>query len=199
MPIALKLEGRKFGKLTAISPVKRGGKRYWECVCECGQNRTIKTDALTGGNTKSCGQCIRFGNSRALKHGYRPKSGATPTYYSWESMKKRVSSKRQYEHVDMDPRWDSFSEFLADMGERPDGMTIDRKDNSLGYWKDNCRWATKETQSRNRRIAVTVEVDGRDTPVAEWAKTEGVSYGAAYARLRKAGRLKGGYIVDKSG
>ena len=195
MPIALNLAGQKFGKLTAISPVRRGGKRYWICICECGEEREIITDGLTRGHSKSCGQCIRFGNTRALKHGFRPKSGATPTYNSWESMKKRIASKEGYALVGMDPRWESFSEFLADMGERPKGMTIDRINNEIGYWKDNCRWANKTTQSRNRRIAVTAGIDGDHIPVAEWARREGISYGAAYKRLRKAGLLEGGYNV----
>lgn len=92
----------------------------------------------------------------------------------------------------MDPRWEDFAVFLADMGERPDGTTIDRRDNTKGYWRDNCRWASKTVQTRNRKIAVAVEVNGVDISVTDWAAQQGISYFVAYARLRKAGKLKGG-------
>lgn len=54
----------------------------------------------------------------------------------------------------VDPRWLDFATFLEDMGERPDGLTIERIDNDRGYWPDNCRWATYVEQRHNRRDTV---------------------------------------------
>lgn len=86
-----------------------------------------------------------------MKHGMY----GTPTHNTWRTMRDRLKpshkSYKYYEGVDIDPRWEaSFGEFLLDMGERPEGMTLDRKDTSKGYWKWNCRWATGSQQQQNK-------------------------------------------------
>jgi len=86
-----------------------------------------------------------------FKHGHNTRlTGRSRTYNSWMAMRIRVKHKPQYLDVQIDSRWDSFSAFLEDMGERPEGMTLDRIDGRLGYTAANCRWATPTTQSRNK-------------------------------------------------
>lgn len=97
---------------------------------------------------------------RALSHGHgRPQ---TPTYRTWHAMVNRCTNPKHSYWKDYggrqpnpvtieDPRWRSFVNFLADMGECPEGTTIDRKDNERGYFKDNCRWSTSQEQRANRR------------------------------------------------
>lgn len=96
------------------------------------------------------------------RHGHNTRSGKSPTYYSWKSMRIRVKHKPEYAGVSITPRWDSFVYFLKDMGQRPEKMTLDRIDGRLGYYKENCRWASATTQSRNK-----IKLSG-----IQWAKKQ---------------------------
>jgi hypothetical protein len=104
----------------------------------------------------------------------------TPTHKSWLAMKGRVSGRlsdpRYYkdEGVQICARWMEFANFLADMGQRPDGTTLDRIDNSKGYEPGNCRWATKEEQIKNRRNTRWIEFNGERLSAAEWAERTGI-------------------------
>jgi len=188
MPKALDLTGIRFGRLVAVKLASTGKRRKWECVCDCGAISTPTSDNLRAGNTTACGGC-----RASSKTSFVPVHGAsvakTPTYRTWLSMRRRVATKPEYAGVTIDPRWDDFRVFLEDMGERPVGKTIDRVDNSAGYSRQNCRWASPLQQTRNRRIAKTFTIDGQSRPIAEWAKQYGISYGAAYARIKRHGTL----------
>jgi hypothetical protein len=105
-------------------------------------------------------------------------------------MKRRLVRPGPYIGVDIDPKWMKFENFLADMGERPAGRTIDRKDNAVGYWKDNCRWATSTEQTRNRRYTRMATVGGQERPLIECAQELGISYYAALYRLNRYGALE---------
>lgn len=91
------------------------------------------------------------------KHFYQ----TDPTYKSWESMRARCNNPNNTRYQDYGgrgiqccPEWKDFEQFQADMGNRPAGTSLDRKDNNGNYTKDNCRWATKEQQQRNTRRSV---------------------------------------------
>lgn len=86
------------------------------------------------------------------------------------------------------PQWvDDFDQFYADMGDRPDACTLDRKENSLGYTPDNCRWATRAEQVRNRAYTVLVTHEGSTKTLAEWATHFGVPYYTLWNRIRSQG------------
>lgn len=87
-------------------------------------------------------------------------------------------------------RWDSFENFLEDMGERPAGMTLDRKSNSRGYYKANCRWATWTQQRRNRTDVRMVRFKGRSQMLIEWAKELGVAHTLLVDRLLRGWTVK---------
>lgn len=189
--MTLNLIGQRFGKLVVLSLADHGGKhRRWLCQCDCGRTCTPQTTNLTKGSSTACGRC-RKPTMGGLKHGGVRGGKMTPTYQSWKAMKERVKSRAHYAGVEIDPRWSSsFEAFLADMGDRPAGTTIDRIDGRKGYLKENCRWATPEQQTRNRRTTRRFTIGGRTMTIAEWAAEAGLSYGAAQHRLEKYGGLE---------
>lgn len=190
------LTGQRFGKLVVLKRYRRVGYvQHWTCKCDCGLITEVpRHNNLMSGMAKACGHC-REGKRQPVTHGHSTK-GYSRTYTSWCSMKRRCKSTKRAnaDHyalagVSYDASWEDFSAFLADMGERPDGMTLDRKDGAKGYSKENCRWATPTTQTRNRSIAKTHTQDGCTMYIAEWATEAGLSYSAAYKRIRVKGRV----------
>jgi hypothetical protein len=98
------------------------------------------------------------------------------TYTSWKKMKARVAKPHRevYSQIDMDPRWASYDAFYADMGDRPEGMTLDRADNMKGYWPSNCRWATARQQANNVGRNNNMTYQGETHSISEWARITGV-------------------------
>lgn len=190
MPKLNDLTGRAFGKLTVIarSRTSKNKKAVWECLCSCGSTiHAVGSDILSG-HTASCG-CYRAERNRSssLAHGMH----ASGTYRSWDAMKTRctnpnVKSYQDYgaKGITVCERWvHSFENFLADMGERPHGTTLDRIENSMGYEPGNCRWATKEIQQRNTTKNRFIEFNGERRTQAEWASLKGISQRTLSRRL----------------
>lgn len=133
-----------------------------------------------------------FGNYYAVKH--------KSTYGVWKNMIQRCTNKNNPAYhnygargITVCVRWYKFENFLADMGERPDNLTLDRIDNNLGYYKKNCRWADDTTQARNSRKATHVTIDGETMCIAEWLERCGTSY-----TTYKKRRSKYGWSMEKA-
>ena|SRR6266850_5953075 len=119
----------------------------------------------------------KFGSeARAFKHGHATSEGETPTYTSWRAMLNRCQPCSKWRHLYFDrnigvcERWKVFLNFFEDMGPRPEGMSLDRTNNSLGYFKENCRWATPTQQNRNRRSGRLITLNGETHLLIEWTE-----------------------------
>jgi len=153
----LNLIGQKFERLTVIEKVGINNRRcvLWKCLCDCGNFIVVISSKLRAGRTKSCG-CLNKERIRdAIIHGM----GGTPIYQTWANMVHRCTNPDDIGYsyyggrgITVCDRWLKFENFFADMGIKPKGLTIERKDNDLGYFKENCCWASMSDQSKNKRI-----------------------------------------------
>lgn len=180
--------GRVFGELTVISefPQRDNQNRIkYVCECSCGGEKTVLGSTLRAGITISCG-CAKTRNT--LKHGME----GTPVYTSWTAMKSRClnpndSSYHKYggRGISVCDEWMVFVNFFRDMGDRPQGKTLDRINVNGNYEPSNCRWATNTEQSRNRRDSKFVYHDEMIIPLAAYAEIIGKSISATHSILKK--------------
>lgn len=114
----------------------------------------------------------------------------TPEYYSWLKMRERcnlITNNRYQSHgargIKVCTRWqESFTNFLEDMGERPDRTSLERIDNNGNYEPSNCRWATAKDQARNRRSSLFITINGRKQTLAEWCEELNLNYNTVQSR-----------------
>lgn len=191
------LSGIRFGRLLAVSRVGTTtyGKPIWLCKCDCGKSVEVVSANLRSGNSQSCG-CLKSALTadRKFIHG---RNGGDPTYGTWVAMKARCLRERSSafhkygaKGVAICERWMFFVNFLEDMGERPDGMTIDRIDGSGNYEPGNCRWATPAQQRANQKTpsnAVRVFAFGCQLILSDAAKQAGLPCRLVYRRIFELG------------
>jgi len=169
MSRALQLSGRKFGRLVAQADSGERtstGRVLWRCICECGRHVNVVASKLANGHTQSCG-CKRrdasIANAKlATKantiHGHYWDDGYTSTYNSWHAMLQRCTNPNNVRYpvyggagISVCDTWKHFSEFLHDMGERPEGTTLGRFGDVGNYNAANCTWMTPTEQGAERR------------------------------------------------
>lgn len=131
---------------------------------------------------------LRGGNFKHLHYG-------TPVYMSWSQMIQRCTNSKNpafksygARGITVCERWKHFPNFLRDMGERPLGMSLERKNNDLGYYPANCKWATRIEQNRNRRNSLRVAINGVTKHIRQWCEEYGISYNTVICRIRRQRR-----------
>lgn len=188
------LAGDKFGRLTLLSRVKGS----WNVVCECGEYRIVTQANLRRGNSTSCG-CLGKEKTRKLLTTHGMSLGGDKPHYlyrTWKEMHARCYNPKNKSYpcyggrgIKVCAEWRDFTKFIEDLGERPVGMSLDRKDVNGDYRADNCKWSTAVEQARNTRRNRLVSYQGRNICLAEAVglSTYMVSYDTAKQRLAKLG------------
>lgn len=196
MPIQIDLVGQCFGRLTVKSKLAvkdNQGQTLWDCECSCGNNTIVRTASLRNGNTSSCG-CLQKEHaakmgSKNITHGL----SKSDEFNIWHGIKERCGNEKHpaYERyggrgITICDEWkESFEAFYRDMGKRPSANhSIDRKDNDLGYSRDNCRWAKLIEQANNRRNNIFYFHDGVGRTLAAWSRELNFDYKKAYNHLK---------------
>lgn len=130
----------------------------------------------------------------AYRHGHAGKAGFSPEYQSWSCVIQRCTNPRRSSYkwyggrgIKVCDRWLVFDNFLADMGPRPEGKTLDREQVDGDYEPGNCRWADRTVQARNSTQVVWVEIAGVRKRLVEWCENLGISINTVRARVKFQG------------
>jgi hypothetical protein len=186
-PRFVDLTGARSGRLTVLGPSHRNTHRQtvWRCACDCGVTTLVVGNSLKNGHSTSCG-CTRGGRTT---HGL----SNSAEYKAWSGMWQRCTNPKEsgypaYRLRRPPPEWRSFSTFYADMGPRPEGKeSIERIDNSRPYGPENCTWATRSEQNRNKSGTLLVDIGSRSIPLVEACEILGLSYRLVYTRMHRLG------------
>ena len=193
MGIFIDLSNERFGRLTVLKQsTNRGRLVQWCCKCDCGNETLATTKKLRNGRKQSCG-CLWYPAivKAKTKHGHSADGTTSAELKAWMSLRNRCNNpmNRSYHRyggrgIKVCERWDDFSNFLADMGPRPSVLhSIDRIENNSSYSPDNCRWATKTEQARNKGSTVLVNYGGKIMCVKEVSVLCGVGQGTILYRI----------------
>lgn len=184
------IDGKRYGRLVAK---RYAGKSKYVFLCDCGKQKEIGINSVQSSRVRSCG-CLQFERNKSglnrLRHGHTVNKKRSPEHSVWTDMIKRTTNKNNAKYyryggrgIKVCDQWKDFEIFLKDMGKRPDGLTLDRIDNDGNYCLENCRWASRKQQARNRRTTRLIFMNGESKSLAEWCEIYKISYWKVKARL----------------
>lgn len=192
------LTGQRFKRLWVIGFAGIINHRaYWHCLCDCGNGKTISGHDLIHHNARSCGcwqaECRSKGNP---KHGEAGRDKVTPEYRAYQKAKARCQNPNVPNYADYGGRgiqfqFDSFEEFLAEVGRKPSPKhSLNRIDNHGHYEKGNIEWATPHEQAHNTRKNVFLTLFGKTQCLAEWGREYNICAETIHHRLAKSWCIK---------
>ena len=186
--------GKQKNELTVIEIVSEHGKTMLKCKCSCGKETLVLPYQFKNGEIKSCG-CLR--NTLFKETNGRSKH---PLYGIWRQMMQRCYNEkskiyRRYggRGIYVCEEWHDFFKFVEwsdSVGGRPEGYTLDRRDNNGPYCPENCRWATMKTQNINKSDNIVIEYNGRTQTLVEWAKELGINWVTFHNRYVRGWRIE---------
>ena len=182
---------------------------YVNAVCQCGKEKRVRIDQFRlKGETWACASCARKGIASHRKGtGIKNDESKIGSYKCYCRAKRRIKINHKKAYTNIEFRFESFEQWFAELGPRPDGMTVDRIDNTGHYEPGNVRWATMAEQNRNRRSNIMIEYNGQLMCMTDAAKASGIPYGTLEKRiragcpqshlfLRKRWRYRNGKLAD---
>ncbi|AFZ90236.1 hypothetical protein [Bacillus velezensis] len=192
------LTGKKFGRLRVIklSEKRSGRKTFWDCVCDCGNTKTVRSDSLKS-SIRSCGCLKKEQDKINLTKNHRHKQSGKHLYIVWMNMKQRCYNKsdKAYERYggrgiyvcdEWKKSFDSFKKWSLD-NSYCNNLSIERIDVNKGYSPDNCTWIPMKEQAVNRRSTVWVEYQGERLNLKQWSEKLGINYGTLHSRYYRSG------------
>ena len=187
--------GTRFGYAEVVGFAHKDShhRAYYKMRCECGREWSAREDGIKRGKVRSCG-CRRneLNRNSNIEHGHtRHGKPHSPEYRVWASMMQRCLNPKSKAYfwygargITVCDEWRDFKNFLRDMGSRPDGLSLDRKDNSGNYEPGNCRWVTRREQMANTRANRWVTMAGERLLVTYAERRLGLSGGTIARRVR---------------
>lgn len=185
--------GKRFARLVVIQddgPFASSYRRV-RVMCDCGVRKSVSLGHLINGATRSCG-CLCL--ETRTRHGHCKNRKRSKEYDAWAAMLDRCYNQKNKRYaryggrgITVCQRWHRFEHFLADMGLAPSGLTLERKDNRLGYDPLNCLWADYFAQNNNRGCCRYYEYAGKRLTLSEWSRELGMGLAALQTRIIRLG------------
>lgn len=189
------LSGNTYGGLKVLSLAYVKNRRsYWLCLCDCGNQKIVRSDALISYKTVSCG-CLKKKQDKINLTAHH-KGGRTKErlYHIWMSMRQRCQNPNNQAYKDYGGRgisvahewndYDMFKKWAFENGYSSD-LTIERKNVNGNYEPSNCCWIPYSLQARNTRKTIYFDFDKKEHSMVEWSEITGIKRGTLYARFRK--------------
>lgn len=192
------LTGKRFGRLVVLGVDDRETRKtYYNCLCDCGNTKSVRSDSLICGAIRSCG-CLKKEQDRVnLEANHSHKMSGTRIYEIWQGMKGRCYNKNDPRYhryggrgiIVCDEWKNDFSTFYEWAKENgyDDTLTIDRKDNDGNYEPSNCKWTTVKEQCNNRSTNVKITIGNSTRSLQEWCEIFDLDYKAIHARYDRNG------------